>query len=122
MPTTTLDAFVSEQVPFARTVARAFWHQTGRRHDLDDLESAALAALPQLVERYDPARGLPWAAYARTRLQHRMIDAVRQWWDLRRPCRAQGPPLRLDLLEDGHLIQDRQAPPWRRQQGIDALR
>ncbi|MGQ7829952.1 sigma-70 family RNA polymerase sigma factor [Altererythrobacter sp. Z27] len=63
--------------PFARTIARMEWRKlnlTGL--ESSDAEQVAHEALLASIERYDPARGVPFKAYVRQRLR----GAVRNEW------------------------------------------
>ncbi len=44
----------------------------------DDLVSAGVVGLIDAVDRYDPARGVPFEAYARTRIRGAVIDELRR--------------------------------------------
>lgn len=44
----------------------------------DDLFGCGAEGLLQAAQRFDPARGVPFGAFARTRIQGAMIDAVRK--------------------------------------------
>ena len=43
----------------------------------DDLESAAMFGLYQAARTYDPARGVPFAAFARQRIRGALLDELR---------------------------------------------
>jgi RNA polymerase sigma factor for flagellar operon FliA len=45
--------------------------------DRDDLTSAGLAALVQAAHAFDPARGVPFARYAATRIRGALVDELR---------------------------------------------
>lgn len=46
--------------------------------DQNDLVSDGVVGLMEAVERFDPGRGLPFQAYAVTRIRGAMLDALRQ--------------------------------------------
>jgi RNA polymerase sigma factor FliA len=45
--------------------------------DLDDLIGAGVLGLIDAVDRFDPSRSIPFEAYARTRIQGAILDAMR---------------------------------------------
>jgi RNA polymerase sigma factor for flagellar operon FliA len=58
--------------------------------DLDDLIGAGLLGLLDAVDRFEEARGIPFEAYARTRIQGAILDALRAEDHLSRRDRRRG--------------------------------
>jgi len=89
-----------------------------RHVDKEDLISVGVAALINCARRFEPARGVPFGAYAKRRVQGAILDELRsQDWlsrgDRRRikdgtvpePSGALVAPLRLDVeSEDGYAL------------------
>lgn len=57
----TRNRLVESHLSLARTLARRF---ANRNEPLDDLEQVAMLGILKAVERYDPDRGIPFAAFA----------------------------------------------------------
>lgn len=61
----------------------------------EDLEAAGIVGLIQAVDRFDPARGIPFEGYAALRVRGAMLDEVRRLDDLSRTARVHA-------RDDGH--------------------
>ena len=70
------DAEMVTALPLARAISGKASRRTGVDHD--DLHGAALVGLCQAAQRFDPARKVPFAAYASTRIKGAVLDALRQ--------------------------------------------
>ena len=62
----------------ATSVARRMRVPTGALIGRDDVESAALIGLIDAVDRYDPARGVPFEGYAGLRIRGAVLDELRR--------------------------------------------
>ncbi|AUX34378.1 MULTISPECIES: sigma-70 family RNA polymerase sigma factor [Sorangium] len=71
-------ALVAQAVPLAEQLCDHFLRRTGARYMADDLRSAAFQALHEAALGYDPARGVPFPAYAWRRIDGALSDALRQ--------------------------------------------
>ena len=71
-------ALIERYAPLATAVARRMRVPTGALVGRDDLESAALVGLIDAVDRYDPARGIPFEGYASRRIRGAVIDELRR--------------------------------------------
>jgi RNA polymerase sigma factor for flagellar operon FliA len=58
-------------------VARQVKRGSGVHAEFSDLQSFARSGLLNAARRYDPARGVPFAAYARLRMRGAVIDGLR---------------------------------------------
>jgi RNA polymerase sigma factor (sigma-70 family) len=60
-----------------RCAARFLWARSDRGVRLDDLLSVGVLGLAEAVDRYDPARGVPFVTYADARIRGAMLAAIR---------------------------------------------
>jgi RNA polymerase sigma-B factor len=77
---------IVQHLPLVRTLARPF---AGRGEHLDDLVQVGAIGLIKAVDRFDPARGRPLAAYA--------VPTIRG--EIRRYLRDRAAPVRLPRVE-----------------------
>ncbi len=90
------NALVEEHVDFAGSCARRFAH---RSEPLDDLQQVALLGMLKAVERFDPDRGVPFAAFAVPTVLGELRRHFRDHgWMVRIPRRLQELHFRLDSL------------------------
>jgi len=68
---------VEAGVPFVRTLARQF-ASSRPALDLDDLVQDGLLGLMDAAMRFDAARGIPFEAFATTRVHGAMVDGLRR--------------------------------------------
>ena len=79
---------VEQHLPRVRSLARTLAH-TVSHADFDELNSAGAEGLIEAAQRYDPASGTPFVAFAHYRIKGAMIDAARRAApQLRRRTRA----------------------------------
>ena len=71
-------ALIERYAPMATAVARRMRVPTGALLGRDDVESAALIGLIDAVDRYDPARGVPFEGYAGLRIRGAILDELRR--------------------------------------------
>lgn len=71
-------ALVAEAVPLAEKLCEHFLRRTRAGYLADDLRSAALQALHEAALAFDPARGVPFAAFAWRRIDGALSDALRK--------------------------------------------
>lgn len=69
---------IEKYAPLATSVARRMRVPTGALMGRDDVESAALIGLIDAVDRYDPARGVPFEGYAGLRIRGAILDELRR--------------------------------------------
>ena len=69
---------IERYAPMATAVARRMRVPTGALIGRDDVESAALIGLIDAVDRYDPARGVPFEGYAGLRIRGAVLDELRR--------------------------------------------
>src|SRR4051812_49941567 len=93
------DARVREAMELLDAVAKSVSKQIGSRFDLDDLKGYAHEAVTDVVDKFDPARGVNFRAYARLRLRGAIIDGLRRESGLPR-----GVASRLRALEAADLF------------------
>jgi RNA polymerase sigma factor (sigma-70 family) len=72
-------ARVAESLPLAYYQAGKAARGRGRRVPLDELTAEALYALTYAASRFDPARAIPFAAYASIVIRHRLIQVAIAW-------------------------------------------
>lgn len=92
------DARVREAMDLLDVVARGVGRQIGSRFDLDDLKGYAHEAISDVVDKFDPSRGVSFKSFARLRLRGAIIDGLRRESGLPRGVAA-----RLRALEAGDL-------------------
>ena len=71
-------ALIERYAPLATGLARRMRVPTGALLGRDDVESAALIGLIDAVDRYDPARGVPFEGYAGLRIRGAVLDELRR--------------------------------------------
>jgi RNA polymerase sigma factor FliA len=71
------DGVIRAHIGLARNVALRLAGRVPASVDLDDLIAAGVLGLIDAVDRFDPSRAIPFAAYARTRIQGAILDAMR---------------------------------------------
>lgn len=71
------DRLILEHHGYAVGLARKMRSELPPVLDVDDLVGVAVLALFDTVDRFDPALGVPFRAYARTRIRGAILDAVR---------------------------------------------
>jgi RNA polymerase sigma factor FliA len=80
-------ALIERFAPLAARIARGMNVPVGAVAGVDDLESAALIGLIDAVDRFEPARGVPFEGYASLRIRGAVLDEVRRVDDLGRADR-----------------------------------
>ena len=72
---------VLEHYGMARAMACKVYNRLPKMVDLDDLISAGVTGLIEAIDRYDASRSVPFAVYAKPRIQGAILDALRsQHW------------------------------------------
>ena len=69
---------IERYAPLATAMARRMRVPTSALMGRDDIESAALIGLIDAVDRYDPARGVPFEGYAGLRIRGAVLDELRR--------------------------------------------
>lgn len=91
---TARDQRIEEHLTSARNVALRARRKVPRAVCTDDLVSAAVVGLIEASDRFDEARGVPFAAWAQRRMQGAVLDLLRSEDTLsrndRRRCREAG--------------------------------
>jgi RNA polymerase sigma factor for flagellar operon FliA len=98
------DPRVREALELLDTVAKGVARQIGSRFELDDLKGYAHEAIGDVVNKYDPNRGVSFRAFARLRLRGAIIDGLRKESGLPRGIAA-----RLRAMEAADLYVDNKA-------------
>jgi len=71
------DALIRAHIALARNLALRLASRVPPCVDLDDLIGAGMLGLIDAVDRFDASRAIPFEAYARTRIQGAILDALR---------------------------------------------
>ena len=71
------EALIRAHTGLARSLALRLAGRVPASVDLDDLVGAGLLGLLDAVDRFDESRAIPFEAYARTRIQGAILDALR---------------------------------------------
>src|SRR5438105_3974242 len=71
------DALIRAHTGLARNLALRLAGRVPSCVDLGDLIGAGVLGLIDAVDRFDPSRAIPFEAYARTRIQGAILDALR---------------------------------------------
>ncbi|HKC61252.1 MAG TPA: sigma-70 family RNA polymerase sigma factor [Myxococcales bacterium] len=71
------DALIRAHTGLARNLALRLAGRVPASVDLDDLIGAGLLGLIDAADRFDASRAIPFEAYARTRIQGAILDALR---------------------------------------------
>ena len=83
------DALVAQHLELASGLARKVSREAGAPSSLDrDLEAAARVGLIDAASRFDAARGVPFAAFAASRIKGAVVDAMRREGSLSRRAYA----------------------------------
>ncbi len=98
------DPRLGEGLELLDVIARGLGRQLGGRFELDDLKGHAHEALADILGKFDPSRGVTFAAYARLRLRGAIIDGLRRESGLPRGVAA-----RLRALEAADLYVEAKA-------------
>lgn len=69
---------IEPHMAFARMLARQASRSLPDGVEESDLEAAAMVALYEAAQRFDPARGVPFRAFAKHRIRGAILDRVRQ--------------------------------------------
>src|SRR5438132_6946889 len=84
------DALIRAHIGLARSLALRMAGRVPASVDLDDLVSAGLLGLLDAADRFEEDRAIPFEAYARTRIQGAILDALRAEDHLSRRDRRRG--------------------------------
>src|SRR3989442_15533303 len=84
------DALIRTHTGLARNLALRLAGRVPSCVDLDDLIGAGVLGLIDAVDRFDASRAIPFEAYARTRIQGAILDALRAEDHLSRRDRRRG--------------------------------
>ena len=71
------DALISAHLPLVHHVVRETMNRVPTHVDRDDLVSAGLMALVKAANGFDASRGVPFSAYAATRVRGAVLDELR---------------------------------------------
>lgn len=97
-------ALIERHLPLCRRVAYGTKVLPTAALGAEDLEAAGIVGLIQAVDRFDPARGIPFEGYATLRVRGAVLDEVRRLDDLSRTARArddgQRAAVSLELLQE----------------------
>src|SRR6266850_1050014 len=77
MQTQEREALIRAHTGLARNLALRLAGRVPASVDLDDLIGAGVLGLIDAVDRFDASRSIPFEAYARTRIQGAILDALR---------------------------------------------
>ena len=72
------DQMVLEQLPLVKAIVRQFIRRVPTWVDRQDLEAAGMLGLAEAARRWDPARGVPFAAFAASRVRGAILDELRR--------------------------------------------
>jgi RNA polymerase sigma factor (sigma-70 family) len=72
------DALVVEHLKLVSPIARHIVASLPRSFELDDLISAGYVGLIDAAAKFDPKRGIPFGAYARTRIRGEIFSSIRR--------------------------------------------
>ena len=97
-------AHIQDALTALDAAARCLAKQLGRRVDVEELKEHAFEAVVDLIDRFDPARGIPFDKYARMRLRGAMLDGLRKQTGLPR-----GFASRLAAMRAGDLFVEARA-------------
>ncbi len=106
------EALLREHLSLARSLAASILRQHHLPLPLEDLEAYARAGLLEAAQRFDPSRSVPFACFARYRVQGAIWDGVRAMgWEPRRRNEARFAEGANAYLEA--VAEDRPAEPTR---------
>ena len=72
------DAFIESHLGFVRAVAARITSRLPASVDHDDMYQEGVIGLLEAIDRYDPARGVPFPTYAEQRIQGAILDGLRR--------------------------------------------
>jgi RNA polymerase sigma factor FliA len=102
---------VREAMELLDSVARSVGRQLGSRFQLDDLKGYAHEAIADVVDKFDPERGVSFRSFARLRLRGAIIDGLRRESGLPRGIAARLRAMEAaDLYVDGKAEENAQKP------------
>jgi RNA polymerase sigma factor for flagellar operon FliA len=82
------DQLFAHFTPFAERIARRrFLARTGGDIELNDLKQLAFAGLLEAIDRFDPALGAPFEAYAAGRISGSILDGIAKMSEMREQVR-----------------------------------
>jgi RNA polymerase sigma factor for flagellar operon FliA len=91
----TEDRLVREHLNLVRRAVAEISAKMPKHAPRDDLMSAGMCGLAQAARSYDPSRGVPFHAYAATRIRGSLLDELRAYDWASRPVRARARQLEL---------------------------
>jgi RNA polymerase sigma factor for flagellar operon FliA len=113
------ETLAATHLELVERIVSAMLRRFGSLVEREDLRSFGMEGLAQAIDRWDPDRGIPFAAFARNRISGAIYDGVQQsGWLPRRAMRkvafyrkaddlldeaAAGPPPR-DRVESAHIL------------------
>ena len=68
----------NEALPAVKPIALRLRRTLGRSAEVEDLMSYGQGGLLEAARRFDPARGVPFRAFANFRIRGAMLDGIRQ--------------------------------------------
>jgi RNA polymerase sigma factor for flagellar operon FliA len=71
------EEFLADQLGWVRAAARRLARRAGPAAEVDELVGWGSEGLVEAAHSFDPARGVPFAAYARARVRGAMLDGMR---------------------------------------------
>ena len=78
MPHDTRNQLVMEHVDFVKGIASRLSHRLPPQVECAELVSVGVIGLIDAADRYEPSRGVPFAAFARRRVHGAMLDSLRE--------------------------------------------
>jgi RNA polymerase sigma factor for flagellar operon FliA len=75
---TAADQMVMEQLPLVRAIVRQFARRVPSWVDRQELESAGMLGLAEAANRWQADRGVPFPAFAATRIRGAILDELRR--------------------------------------------
>src|SRR5436190_6421656 len=75
--TKNLDELVRSHLPLVGHLVRELLSRVPAHVSRDDLASAGMAALAAAAKGFDPSRGIPFSAFATTRIRGGLLDELR---------------------------------------------
>ena len=85
---------IDSQAPMVRRIALHLADRLDRLVDVDDLIQSGFIGLMEAAQRYDPSTGVPFDAFALTRVRGAMVDELRRNDWCPRSLRQQGKSIR----------------------------
>jgi len=114
---------IEEALPLVRSLARGLLPRLPAHVDLDDVVQDGCVGLVEAAARFDPAAGVPFAAFARRRILGAMLDGQRasgvrdrRWFTRegggrKRPGNAENPGVPVGLDGAANLVASDDAGP-----------